>query len=878
MSSKLGTAARARNGGNPSSGGFPLVSAGRAAQDGLMPLVGVRPADHDRPRLLLYGPAGIGKTALATALAERADQSIVIAPQPADADVPGAGLAELRAAAGLSWLPAADGLPGRTIAVETVRALSGVLVVDNAQWLDQVSAELIGFAIRHAERLRVIVAERTHRRPVRGVAICGEEAVRGPVAPLSPDDVAELLAHNGFRYRWAGRVHALSGGNPGLALEYGAALAGRGPVAAVPLPDAVRHAVGRRLDELDPAVLRTLRLAALAEHPTLATLHRAGGVELADVEDLVVVDELDSVSFTADAVSATLAADIPYAQRLALHEDLARAVDDPVEQIRHRALAATAPDAELADAAEQAAGVVRDQGNRRRAAELCLLAAQRTPPTDEDTLVRRAGDAAVDAGHSGLAERAWNAARLVLERSTDVRQRFRVRLALADSAGQAMTDVDDQLAAALADAGNDPDLLAAVRLWEAVRANISGDPVAARELARQAADLTVHDTAVRARALTVCARMERVLGLPDTGALDEALAIGGAGIDVHDTPEYLAVRHAVFDDRLTTARSRLLVLLPAAQRSGAVDDVVDVLRSLAEVEGRAGRCGHALSYARRGLELTASAGLSPGPAWYTAAVAETVGGTFERAVAYARRGAVASEQEQDHVYLSRCLHALGVVRLVTAASQDAVSVLSQVRDLEHAQRVGDPSILRWHADLAEGLIAVGDPAAEDLLATTRARALDLGRDGVLAMLDRSTAIGEGSATQLRSVAGRFTALGLPVEAGRTLLALAGVQRRARRRGAARSVLVEAAELFDRLAAPPWSALAEQQLQHLEPLAGDLTRTEVRLAELVHAGATNQQAATALSVSVKTVEATLTRVYRKLGVHSRAQLVARLAQR
>ncbi|MCP2272546.1 DNA-binding transcriptional regulator, CsgD family [Actinokineospora diospyrosa] len=835
-------------------------------------------AEHDRARVVLYGPAGIGKTALATALAERAGTALVLAPQPADADVPGAGLAELRAAAGLPCLPAGDGLKGRALAVETMRALSGLLVVDNAQWLDQVSAELIGFAIRHAPELRVVVAERANRRPVRGVAICGEEAVRGPLSPLSPDDVAELLAHNGFRYRWAGRVHALSGGNPGLALEFGAALAGRGPVAAVPLPEAVRRTIGARLGELDAAVLRTLRLAALAERPTLAVLHRAGGVDLAEVDDLVVVDELDGVSFPAGAVAATLTADIPYADRLTLHRDLAHAVDDPVQRTRHRALAVSVPDQELADDLEQAAAVVRDQGNRRLAAELSLLAAQRTPPADEDTLMRRAGDAAVDAGHSGLAERAWNAARLVLDRSTDPRQRLRVRLALADSAGQAMTDVDDQLAAALADAGDDPDLIAVVRLWEAVRANIAGDPVTARDLAREAVGLTVHDMAVRARALTVQARMERVLGLPDSSALDEALALAGAGIDVHDTPEYLAVRHAVFDDRLTVARSRLLVLLPAAQRAGAVDDVVDVLRSLAEVDGRAGRCGPALSYARRALELTASAGLSPGPAWYTAAVAETAGGTFERAVAYARRGAVASEQEQDRIYLSRCLHALGVVRLVTAASDEAVAVLSRVRELEDEQRVGDPSILRWHADLAEALIAVGDPTAEPLLVTTRERAVELGRDGVVAMLDRSAGIAAGSAAQLRSVAGRFTALGLLVEAGRTLLALASVQRRARRRGSARSVLVEAAELFDRLDARPWSALAAQRLRHLEPMDGDLTRTEARLAELVNAGATNQQAASALSVSVKTVEATLTRVYRKLGVHSRAQLVARLARR
>jgi DNA-binding CsgD family transcriptional regulator len=70
------------------------------------------------------------------------------------------------------------------------------------------------------------------------------------------------------------------------------------------------------------------------------------------------------------------------------------------------------------------------------------------------------------------------------------------------------------------------------------------------------------------------------------------------------------------------------------------------------------------------------------------------------------------------------------------------------------------------------------------------------------------------------------------------------------------------------------ALAEDALRRLTPRPGDgLTEAEARLAELVGHGASNQQAASALSVSVKTVETTLTRVYRKLGMRSRAQLAA-----
>ncbi len=60
--------------------------------------------------------------------------------------------------------------------------------------------------------------------------------------------------------------------------------------------------------------------------------------------------------------------------------------------------------------------------------------------------------------------------------------------------------------------------------------------------------------------------------------------------------------------------------------------------------------------------------------------------------------------------------------------------------------------------------------------------------------------------------------------------------------------------------------------------GALTATEARIAELVAAGHRNGDVAAALFVSVATVEATLTRIYRKLGVRSRTELSRRLTER
>jgi len=114
--------------------------------------------------------------------------------------------------------------------------------------------------------------------------------------------------------------------------------------------------------------------------------------------------------------------------------------------------------------------------------------------------------------------------------------------------------------------------------------------------------------------------------------------------------------------------------------------------------------------------------------------------------------------------------------------------------------------------------------------------------------------------------------GLPFELGRCLLALGTAQRKARQRRDAAATLEEAAAVFAALGAPQWQALAQAQRARLAPRPGTtLTPTEQRIADLVAAGQTNPEIAATLYVSVKTVEANLTRIYRKLGLRSRVEL-------
>jgi DNA-binding NarL/FixJ family response regulator len=119
---------------------------------------------------------------------------------------------------------------------------------------------------------------------------------------------------------------------------------------------------------------------------------------------------------------------------------------------------------------------------------------------------------------------------------------------------------------------------------------------------------------------------------------------------------------------------------------------------------------------------------------------------------------------------------------------------------------------------------------------------------------------------------------MPFERARTLLALGQTQRRAKQRRAARESLGEALTLFDGLGSLLWADRTRVELARIGGRAagnGELTPTERRVAELVADGRSNKEAAAELFVSVKAVEANLSRVYAKLGVRSRSELARKL---
>ncbi|OPC80412.1 hypothetical protein B4N89_05145 [Embleya scabrispora] len=365
-----------------------------------------------------------------------------------------------------------------------------------------------------------------------------------------------------------------------------------------------------------------------------------------------------------------------------------------------------------------------------------------------------------------------------------------------------------------------------------------------------------------------------------TAAREHAPDPTTAGARIIHDPRRVAVCFALLEDRPAEAERLLAELRPLVGDGNGPADLVRLLGSAVQLHAHTGDGRTAREEAARLVALARDVGASPGPPWYAAATAELAGGTLEQALGYAELGLAASEEETDSVFAAHCLHLSGAVRLFRRDTAGALADLLRVRDLTRELCIGDPAAIPYHADLAEALVAAGDVEAATLtVAEARGRAEELARRSVLAALDRAEALCHAAAGRfppaeelLTTALATFERLAYPLECGRVLLARSAVEHRRRRPARARESYAAAEAVFRAAGAPLWAPARPERAGAPAGLAG-LTEAEQRIADLVADGRGNRDIANSLYVSVKTVEAMLTRIYRKLGVRSRVQLVA-----
>jgi DNA-binding CsgD family transcriptional regulator len=184
------------------------------------------------------------------------------------------------------------------------------------------------------------------------------------------------------------------------------------------------------------------------------------------------------------------------------------------------------------------------------------------------------------------------------------------------------------------------------------------------------------------------------------------------------------------------------------------------------------------------------------------------------------------------------------------------------------------------------LIAVGELArAARLTDLLQQRARALGRTSAIVAAARSRALqhaatGDVGAAmdELVSVDQLLDQVTVPLEVARTLIVRGQLQRRRKQKRAARDSLEQAVAICDAIGATLWAQRARSELARIHGVAehGELTASEARVAELAASGLTNREIAAAAFMSQKTVEANLSRAYRKLGIRSRAELGLTLA--
>jgi DNA-binding CsgD family transcriptional regulator len=228
------------------------------------------------------------------------------------------------------------------------------------------------------------------------------------------------------------------------------------------------------------------------------------------------------------------------------------------------------------------------------------------------------------------------------------------------------------------------------------------------------------------------------------------------------------------------------------------------------------------------------------------------------------------------------------IELSAGNAAEAWQAAEHLASLEEMHGIGEPAGDPFLPDAIEALVELGElDRAERLTDQLERRGRELDRAWARATGGRCRGLVLGARGDL---VGAEIALGealehharleMPFEEARTLLCLGRAQRRAKKRKAARETLELALACFEGLGAPLWEEAARRELGRIgvRRAPQQMTAAEQAVAELAAEGLTNREIAAKLYVSNRTVEATLARVYRKLGIRSRAQLGVRLAAR
>jgi DNA-binding CsgD family transcriptional regulator len=899
-------------------------------QEELASLRGFVDAARSPAALVLEGEAGVGKSTLWLAAVEhaRARGLRVLSSRPAEAEsaLAHVGLADLfddvvdevlpaltpprRRALEVALLleeakePVEAGALGLAVrdALQSLTDEGPLLVaIDDLQWLDPASEQALSFAARRldARPLLLLLARRPgDRRQASALerALVADAVRRLHVGPLSVGALHRFLRDRldrPFARQTLLHVHERSGGNPFLALELARVLeADAAPTHAFTVPATVEELLRARLTELPAHTHEALGLASAVGTTSEALLAKAGVARDAldpAVDAQVIERDAGTVRFT-HPLLATVVYQGLGEERRRVHRRLAEVVDDPLLHARHLALSRDVPDAGVAAVLDEAAALAARRGAAAVSAELAEEAVRLTPQDEPGERHRRSLAAA--RAHRAAGE--WTRAKSIATRLLadtprgGLRADALVLLAELEGVERAVGLLGEALSLT-----SSPALRASIHLRLAWVSRFREDWYAqALDHARAAAALAdeLDDDVLRGRVEVVRAVIGWIAGDPDAPQLAErayefASAVGGEQLVQEAASAF--VNSLVWTHRSDEARA---FLEHEHERSREVDEPrsARALWSLAWVEFWTGRWALAADYAAQAHEIRVQYGLEVPQDHLPIAIVAAHRGRIELAREHSER-ALALAEEQLGLHPPQHLAILGLVALGSGDLAEAEARLGGADRQAALLGWGEPSIRWWSADYVELLLELGRPdEASRILDAWESDAVRLGRERVLAHVIRCrglVAAAGGEVEQalelLADAVARHEAVGDPFGCARALLALGVARRRARQKRLAREAIEAAIGAFETIGAAGWADRARGELGRIggrRPAGEELTPTERRVAELVAEGRTNKEIAAALYVTPKTVGTTLSRLYAKVHVRSRTELIRHLAER
>ncbi|HEY2476183.1 MAG TPA: AAA family ATPase [Candidatus Cybelea sp.] len=873
--------------------------------------------------LLVRGEPGVGKTAILEAARSRAalrDMSVLAATGvPSETNLPFAGLYELlrpiverterlpgpqqdalRAAFGLADVAAAElflvALGALDLLSDFASECALLLVVDDAQWLDRSTVNVLTF-----------IARRLQSEPI-ALLVASRDLSEAPFAGIMPELRVEGL--NEIASRELLRTHSpnLSGeirdrvlresaGNPLALVELPKAVAleassiGLLP-AHLPLTTRLERAFASRISELPLRTRQTLLIAATDDESNLVEILSAakllGGEELSldvlapAVTAGLIYGDAVNVRFRHPLVRSAMSAASNIAERAAAHMALATVLKvDPERSIWHRAAATVGSDDAVAQALETTGTRALQRGDVR----VAIAAFDRAAELGADTAMRarcllKAAELAFEIGWNGLVvsllqkaetlelsrrDRAWLTwYREAAQRSISGAE------ALREIANSIKTDDDVDLAL---------DLLsgpATKGWWAEPDEDVCKQVIGAVERARISSGddprfvLIVAMTAPIDRGAFVIERLRHfAANVRDDARTAHLLGVAAIQIGDFDLAErFLSSAIAGFrsDGRLALLAQML------------------VLRAWSAIFR--GNRNVAMADAEEGAHLAHE---TEQPAYVSLAQAATaisagMRGDYESAEGLANDAERVAQPLG--ILFAEVQMARGITALSAARYDDAYRHLRRMFDprdsayhpMRHCYFIGDlaeAAVQSGHRDDAVALLAETEtlgrrtPSPQFQLALRYARAI-LADDTEAPPLFKAALAGATGQS--------------PFTMARLRLAFGTWLRRARHVKEARPLLQAAMEAFDSLGALPWSERARQELRaagatiarRVPARQEELTAQELQIALMAAQGLTNREIGQRLYLSHRTVGSHLYRIYPKLDITSRFQLRDALA--